>query len=152
MDKIFTSQDYAEAAKIASVDVMFKRMAKDRGYKIDNTISGGNPVYAEINAGRWIARCPDCNGAEAVNPQDKSPKFFCFSCGNERVSGKYRKVIFPKDWKEIEKEILKRPVKKPPGRDPIAQAFCAIPEKLPRAWTLDETLKDLETQNKEVNL
>jgi hypothetical protein len=149
MDKIFTSQDYAKAAKIASAEIMFKRMAADRGYKIDDTVSGGNPVYAEINAGRWIARCPDCNGAEAVNPQDKHPKFFCFSCGNERISGKYRRVIFPEDWQEIEKEILKRPVKKPPGRDPIAQAFCAIPERLPRAWRPDESLEDIRKQNKE---
>jgi hypothetical protein len=61
-------------------------------------------------------------------------------------------VIFPENWKEIEKEILKRPVKKPPGRDEISRMLAAVPDPLPRAWRPGETLKDLETQNKEVNL
>lgn len=33
-------------------------------------------VIAEFNHGRWIARCPDCNGAEEVK---RGQKFWCLS-------------------------------------------------------------------------
>jgi hypothetical protein len=150
MNKIFTAKDYAKRDRAPNTKAWIRTIAEKKKHVIDDTVSGGNSVYAEINAGRWIAKCPDCNGAEAVDPDERV--FYCLSCGNERVGGKHRKVVFPKNWKAIEKEILKRPVKVRPGRDPIAQAFTAIPDKLPRAWTTDETLEDIQKQNKEVGL
>jgi len=38
------------------------------------------PVFARLDAGRWIADCPmGCNGAEMVTTVD--PIFLCLSCG-----------------------------------------------------------------------
>uniref|UniRef100_A0A6M3KLR5 Uncharacterized protein n=1 Tax=viral metagenome TaxID=1070528 RepID=A0A6M3KLR5_9ZZZZ len=52
------------------------------------------PVRAEVNHGRWIAPCPDCNGgAEMVDPT--APIFFCMNCGNRAIGGAYRRVEFP---------------------------------------------------------
>ncbi len=66
-------------------------------------------VYAEINHGRWIVKCPWCAGAELADKQDK--RFFCLSCFNSKISGKYAKVEFPDEIKQIEKELLKRDIK-----------------------------------------
>jgi len=151
MDKIFNGLDYARRDKCNSVIERIRKLAKKGKIKfVEAEDSKAKPVHAEINAGRWIAQCPDCAGAEAVSAEE--PIFFCFSCGNERIGGKLRRVQFPEHFKEIEAELLKRPVRLMAGRDEIAKMLDAIPERLPRAWTPDETIEDLQEQNREAGL
>lgn len=107
-------------------------------------------VYARIDFGRWIADCV-CGGAEYVDYDD--PVFFCLSCGNSSVNKKLRPVVFPNNYKAIEKEILKRPVKTT-GIKINDKAMSARPQKyvgrkpLSRSWNPNETLADIKAQNK----
>ena len=64
-------------------------------------------IYGTINQGRWIVCCPFCNGAELGDPA--IPYFACRCCGNERVAGRFIKVIYPDNWREIENALLYRP-------------------------------------------
>ena len=84
-------------------------------------------VDARINHGRWIADCPFCSGAEMVTPTD--PRFFCMSCDNREVGGKWLGVRFPKEANEIE-EILGQRV-----------------HSDERNWTPAETVKDLRAED-----
>lgn len=106
----------------------------------------GQPVLARVDFGRWIADC-ECGGAEAVDLSE--PIFYCFTCGNGDTGGAPRLVIFPKNMKDIEAELLKRPVIERRGRNEIERAFQAVPAvgQLSRSWTPDETLDDLKKQN-----
>src|SRR5690242_1060929 len=65
------------------------------------------PCYAEVNHGRWIVNCPFCAGAELADPDDR--RFFCLSCYNASVDGKWLTVSWPAERKEIEAELLERP-------------------------------------------
>lgn len=67
----------------------------------------GAAVYATANHGRWIAECPDCNGAQLTAADD--PRFMCVECGNIRVGGLWRPVIWPKDHDEIGRLLDERP-------------------------------------------
>jgi hypothetical protein len=96
--------------------------AKDEGYKtVSDRIIGwaarsnfryvrdrtaGNPVYARIDWGRWIADC-ECGGAEMVDPGE--PLFFCCACGNSTTSGRARKVVFPNNRIEVENKTMEQP-------------------------------------------
>lgn len=69
---------------------------------------GDATLKAEINHGRWVVNCP-CGGAEMA---DKSFKlFYCLSCMNEWLGGKWARVEFPKNAGNIEKALDKRDVK-----------------------------------------
>lgn len=80
-------------------------IARKRGKRILEEIIG-DPVHAEINHGRWIARCPFCSGAEIADYDD--PIFMCLSCFNESNGGRFIPVEFPVDHLEIENELTKR--------------------------------------------
>jgi len=86
-------------------------------------------VKAEINHSRWICKCPWCNGAEIADKQDK--RFFCLSCFNESIGGKWAKVEFPKDAEEIEVILSERPMEEN------------------RNWMHGESLAKLRQENKE---
>ncbi len=62
-------------------------------------------IYAELERGLWIARCPEeyCFGACAVTSLNKINA--CPSCG----AGWFN-VIFPENKAAIEKELMKRPI------------------------------------------
>lgn len=64
---------------------------------------GGQAVNARLDAGRWLADCPYCDGAELVTPAD--PIFFCLSCGSK---GTYHPVVFPGTMDSIGREVQKR--------------------------------------------
>lgn len=70
----------------------------------------GNPAIAYIEENRWVARCPACNGAECVDPED--PEFFCFSCFNIENGGQPRPVSFPKTWQKTVRKLEQEPVRK----------------------------------------
>lgn len=64
-----------------------------------------SPVGAYVSEGRWVAECPDCNGAELVTPGDP---FMCLSCGNVLIGHAYRAVIFPAELAAIEDALAVR--------------------------------------------
>jgi|TARA_R110002020_G_scaffold197348_8_gene398451 hypothetical protein len=59
-----------------------------------------DPVHAYINHGRWVIDC-ECNGGGLTSPTFKLS--CCFDCGRRYVN-----VVFPKNAKKIERELLKR--------------------------------------------
>ena len=159
IERIITAKDYARREGARTVRERIEKNCEKMRKKnvLDTPINGkekGKPVLAELNWGQWIARCPDCKGAEAVDPDE--PIFYCFSCGNFSNDGHPRHVLFPpeKERKEIEKELLKRPVKVGVGTHDIERLTLAEPmarnEKglLSRSWTPGETLDDIKEQNK----
>lgn len=84
------------------------------------------PLKAEVNHGRWICRCPFCNGAEFVFLND--PLFLCTSCLNDGT-GEYIRIKIPKSNKAIENILNKRKIEN-------------------RNWT-DEKLSGLTVENLE---
>jgi hypothetical protein len=157
MDKIITALDYAKQNGCKTVREHLEKIQAKMKKRYDTPLTGtpkGKPVAAEINFGRWIARCPDCNGAEDVDPNE--PIFYCFSCGNFSNNGRPRSVIFPptKERKAIEAEILKRPVKIRGGANELERMVNAVPEVvtdegiLSRSWLPGETVDEIKRQNK----
>jgi len=105
-------------------------------------------VYARVDFGRWLADCPDCNGAEYVDHDD--PFFFCLSCGNKAINGNAYTVIFPSNLDEIEDELLQRPVLDTIGNTDSEKALNAksLLIGLSRSWVPGETIEDMKKQKK----
>lgn len=84
-------------------DIEMPKKIKD-GDKFDRAI------LAEVNDGRWVARCTNeaCGGAQIVSPDDK--RYFCTYCNNTEADGDWLTVHFPEDWEEREKVLDRRPV------------------------------------------
>lgn len=97
--------DYAQDADREDIlEALAKRGVKTRK---------GTEVDAYINHGRWVADCPNCNGAELVAP---GVTMICGSCGAEHI------VKLPRNRKKIE-EVLevrgeKRLMNWSPGETP----------------------------------
>jgi hypothetical protein len=115
-------------------------------YPFTGKIAEKKTVNARVDFGRWMTSCPDCNGCEYVDPDD--PFLFCLSCGNVMLEGFARKVIFPKNMAEIEKELLKRPVDDRIGSNVCDRAMKSKPvyRGLSRSWNPGETITDLKRQ------
>ena len=105
--------------------VIGKRKIKERSLISKRQIYQGEPLKARIEYSRYLADCPNCNSAEYAF-EDKL--FFCSQCLNSDIQGKVRKVKMPKDRKEIETILGKRPIKN-------------------RHWFSTETIEDLEKEN-----
>lgn len=105
--------------------VWMQRQALAMGFDYRGVLAEGASVKAEVNHGRWIARC-ECGGAEDVDPAD--PVFYCLSCGNALVNGELLFVEFPKDLGFVEAELLKREMEN-------------------RNWLPGETIVDLRAEN-----
>ena len=149
MEKIATAKDVTEKQNCKSHAELIKRMSAkmfSRGV-IKKAYSGKKAedaaVYARIDFGRWLADC-ECGGAEYVDPEDDTPLFFCFSCGNEDHKGHARPVIFPDsdEREQIESALLQRSV----GR---RHGFIDMPAKghLPRSWSPGVSAQDLLDEN-----
>ena len=103
----------------------------------------GRSVAAEVNAaelegewswqGRWIARCPDCSGAEYVDFD--TPVFMCCNCFNRANGYAWRPVATPNRTRraEIEELLIRRPARN-------------------RSWLASETLDDLREQNRRMKV
>lgn len=68
-----------------------------------------DPVLeARIEYGRWIVDCPgsSCQGAEALWKVERL--FFCWSCGNKEMAGRWLRVVLPENYEEIEAAVLER--------------------------------------------
>ena len=115
-------------------------------YPFTGKIAEKKTVNARVDFGRWMADCPDCNGCEYVDPDD--PFFFCLSCGNVTLEGYARRVIFPKNMVEIEKELIRRPVNDIIGANAVDKAMKAksIYRGLSRSWNPGESVADLKRQ------
>lgn len=137
-DKVLTARDYAKREGAEDVKSRIRRTAIKWGLRYVEDKTAGNPVYARIDFGRWIADC-ECGGAEAVDPDE--PLFFCVSCGNARTSGRARHVVFPDQRKEIEDAVMARPLAKRGGGDAISQQITAKPKGEPRSWRPGEEVK-----------
>ena len=159
MEKIITALDYAKREGASTVRERIALLCQKRVERnlLDTPMKGeptGKVIKAEINFGQWIAKCPDCNGAEAVDPSE--PIFYCFSCGNYKQNGRPRKVEFPKDREEIEKLVLARPIKIGMGTHNIERVTLAKPTiwtkfgPLSRSWVPGETVADLKKQNEDI--
>lgn len=86
------------------------------------------PVAAIVNAGRWIAICDACGGAEYVDPE--MPLLMCASCWNAAHGHQWRTVVLPDETTRVgvEEALLKRPVAN-------------------RNWQPTETVADLLAEN-----
>lgn len=85
------------------------------------------PVTAFVNRGAWLARCPDCRGAEYAWEEGV---FFCTSCLNSGLVHRYRRLVFPEERGRIEELLIVRPVAN-------------------RNWNLGEAIEVLERENEE---
>lgn len=85
------------------------------------------PAYAEVNHGRWIARCPFCKGAEMVD--DTRAEFWCCGCRNAAVFSRPVYLVIPENRQEIEAVLLARP------------------DYPTRNWRPGESLEDLIAEN-----
>lgn len=135
MDKIFTATDRAQEL---GHDNYFSLLESIMKREIPREIEG-EPVYARVDFGRWLADC-ECGGASYVDPEKDG--FFCGACKNN--GGKLRPVIFPENYKEIETELLLRVVYLPTGKKGTQASINA--KGLSRSWTRPETVKDLQEQ------
>ncbi|MGW1246914.1 hypothetical protein [Streptomyces sp. NPDC002535] len=60
------------------------------------------PLYAQINHGRWTASCT-CLSAQIVTPAD--PRMWCVECGTG-----WWQIIFPANVDAVEQQLLDLPV------------------------------------------
>ena len=65
-------------------------------------------LYAFVNHGRWMVKCPYCPSAQVAFELDR--RFLCADCGNANNNGKYINVTWPNDnqREQIEKLLMKR--------------------------------------------
>ena len=123
------------------------RMFVGEIYKLIVKPCTGEPVYARVEANRWLADC-ECGGAEVVDQETK--RFFCFSCLNVNNGGRARPVIFPADQVDIEDNLLARDMPMLRNYTP-AEAVTQQPQLLQRGF-LPETIKTLVAENKAAGL
>lgn len=71
------AEDLAASIGLGTAKRMRHRFAQQRAMPYRPGCVG--TVTAIVDAGRLLARCPFCAGAEVVSRSD--PEFFCFSCG-----------------------------------------------------------------------
>jgi hypothetical protein len=92
-------------------------------------VAKGPFVFAFVNHGRWIGRCPFCRSALLVS--FTRPLFFCAGgCYCEASGYQELPVIFPAAKNEIERLLSLRP------------------SSVNRSWSIDETVRDLERDNR----
>lgn len=85
-------------------------------------------IYAYVNHGRWMVKCPFCPSAQVAFSSDK--RFFCAECANVTNGSKYIAVLWPEDAQRerIEKLLMKRGLEN-------------------RNWVVGETISQLESEN-----
>ena len=166
LNRIITAKDYCTREGAANVkeriQKMQKKIMKSKGIAIRIQFDKLSPlpVHARIELGQWCADC-ECGGVEFVDADE--PIFFCFGCGNHRVAGALRPVVFPpiEARNEIERLVLERPVDERRGLDDTERAHMATaviyidtPEgrsmPLTRTWNAGEPISSLVAENEAV--
>lgn len=84
--------DLAQAMGKRDAQAMQTWLAGRRRYRILAELSG--TVAARLDAGRWLADCPFCGGAEMVA---RSAPFFCLSCGMAGNGRRPMTILYPDD-------------------------------------------------------
>ena len=84
--------------------------------KAHEPVSGdvvGAPVPVYVNYGRWVVDCPGegCGGAQMASRDDH--RFFCVTCGNAFVGGRWLATVWPNDRTvaAIDSALEKRPLR-----------------------------------------
>jgi len=86
----------------------------------------GEAIAVFANEARWIAQCPDCNGAQLASQSD--PRFMCNECANIANGGAWRPLTWPRNRAAIEQAL--------DVRQPVNQN-----------WLPGETVADLTADN-----
>lgn len=129
-DKILTHEDMFNQPYTGFVRGMAAKKSMHAPARDD--VTAGAPVQAYVNHGRWIAECPDCNGAQIMSETER--RFWCLSCGNAAINFAWRHVRLPRDRDDIESTLMLRP--------------AARPDKaITRNWNAGETVEELEQEN-----
>lgn len=151
MNRILTGNDRARELGFKSYREWILALADKTGYPWTGEMCE-SLVYARVDFGRWICDCEQGH-ASYVEPSDKF--FYCYMCGNAVHDGKGRRVIFPENCEEIEKELLRRSVKLTIG---LPQKLMEQPTQvamnsrgvdsplLNRCWNPGETVEMLRAQ------
>lgn len=67
-------------------------------------VSTAAPLTAWLQEDRWVAVCPDC-GRNAQLVWEETPLYLCCACWNAAVGGTWRRVVWPKERKAIERIV-----------------------------------------------
>ena len=87
-----------------------------------------------MSEGRWVADCPEgCGNALCVS--EAEPYFLCHICGSPANGGRWYRVGFPAAKRQIERELLKRPLN-----------HARLPAT--RNWRPGETVEQLVEENR----
>lgn len=116
----------------------------------------GEPVKACIDSSRWVAFCPYCESAEAVDPVEKI--FFCFHCNMLDNNYEALPVEFPevKLMNEIIATLMERPMIQRGGPTRYERITRMLPVihidvngqrfGLGRAWHHSQSVEDLRAE------
>lgn len=86
-------------------------------------------VYAYLNHGRWLTRCPFCPSSQHASDTDHW--FLCAMCGKEQQDKKLKSL--PVVWPDSRVEI---------------ENMLAVRDVINRNWLPGETVQDLFEENK----
>lgn len=85
------------------------RLSGGRIPSLSNIDTQALPAFARVNQGRWITDCPQprCPGSSYVWINGPY-QFLCNVCANLGIRGRWRPLIVPEDWREIERVLFER--------------------------------------------
>lgn len=75
--------------------------------ELNSGLAKVDPTLVQLNHGRWVAMCPDCNSAQYASQTD--PRMLCVECGNVKLKGKWRPLAWPSNRAAIETAVQGRP-------------------------------------------
>ena len=91
-----TMEGLKNRMRVNTAREVFRRLARWSGHRVVEEVSEDAPVEAVWDDGRWVAVC-ECGGAEVVagpDAPDDEQVFYCCSCGNKAVGGRWRPVVY----------------------------------------------------------
>lgn len=85
-----------------------------QGWPVAEPVPGdpvGPPVMARVDHGRWLGDCDlddplrkrVCRAAQQLHPTDR--RFYCCTCANASVDGRWRTVVWPADPPTVEQPL-----------------------------------------------
>jgi hypothetical protein len=141
LDRLTAGRDHwawhARGGRLDFVSKQVTPLGLDRR-TLDNLVADtqGTQAVAFVLDGRWVAKCPDCNGQEVVDPDEAI--FVCLNprCLNQLNDGFPRRVRFP----GVERMLQ------------IEETLLARPNPINRNWLIDEDIVQLKSENTEHGL
>lgn len=97
----------------------------------DRPVAGTGTFIAFVNAGQWVAQCPDCGEIGLI--RHRNTLHMCIGCWHGSTP-QWLELTWPAEWQEIERILLFRP------------------RYENRNWLSSETLDDLRQQNRDNGL